>query len=259
MKNSIATPNVALYVTCLVNLSRPSVGFAAVKLLTEAGCRVSIPEMQTCCGQPAYNSGDQAHARDLATKAMDELDGYDYVVIPSGSCGSMIATHYPKLFADDVDLSARADDLAGRTWELITFLSDIMDVTPKQEGYNGKVTYHDSCAGLRELNIRDQPRKLLATIDGLELNECQMAETCCGFGGLFCVKYPDISGVMVDRKIDDLLESGADTVIAGDLGCLLQLASHLAKRKVPIKTWHVAEILAGLTSPDHAPINPEEL
>src|SRR5581483_6538918 len=164
-----ATPRVGLFVTCLVDFMRPSVGFAAVKLLERAGCRVEVPRAQTCCGQPGYNSGDRRSARDLARAVIAAFEGYDYVVVPSGSCGGMIRTHYPALFADDATMRARVEALAARTFELVSFLTDVMGVTAVEARYPGTVTYHDACSGLRELGIKEQPRRLLATVDGLTL------------------------------------------------------------------------------------------
>ncbi len=233
------TPRVALFVTCLVDLHRPTVGFAAI--------RVEVPRAQTCCGQPAYNSGDRATARDLAEGVLTAFGGYDYVVVPSGSCGGMLKHHLPTLFADDPNLLARAEALAGRTFELVSFLHDVMGVTAVPTRYPARVTYHDSCAGLRELGIKQQPRDLLASVAGLELREMADAEVCCGFGGTFCVKYPEISTRMVNDKIADIAATGADTVVAGDLGCLLNIAGRLKREGSPVHVRHVAEILAGMT------------
>lgn len=247
MSKKPENPTVALYVTCLVDINRPSVGFATLKLLEDAGCRVSVPELQTCCGQPAYNAGDQSDARALAQQVIEAFAGFDYVVVPSGSCGSMIATHYPELFEGASHAwHDRAVELAERTWELTAFLNDVMGYTPTNATLHGKVTYHDSCSGLRELGIKDQPRALLANVEGLALTESPLAETCCGFGGLFCVKYPDISSGMVDRKIDDVVETGADTLIGGDLGCLMNLSGRMSRRGEAVKTLHIAEVLANM-------------
>ncbi len=240
-------PRVALFVTCLVDLHRPSVGFAAIALLEQAGCQVEVPRAQTCCGQPAYNSGDRATTRDLALGLLDAFGGYDYVVAPSGSCAGMLRAHMPHLFDDDPNLRARADALAGRTYELVSFLTDVLGVTAlpaRHEG--GTVTYHDSCSGLRELGIHDQPRRLLAAI-GAPVTEMTDPDVCCGFGGTFCVKYPDISVRMVSDKTRNIVASGAETVVAGDLGCLLNIAGRLQREGHPTKVRHVAELLAGMT------------
>ncbi len=240
-------PRVALFVTCLVDLHRPSVGFAAIKLLEQAGCQVEVPRAQTCCGQPAYNSGDRATARELARGLLDAFGGYDYIVAPSGSCGGMLREHMPHLFDDDPNTRARADAMAARTYELVSFLTDVMGVKSVDAAYNGTITYHDSCAGLRELGIKDQPRALLGTVAGLKLTELSDAEVCCGFGGTFCVKYPEISTRMVADKTKSIAATGADTLLAGDLGCLLNMAGRLKREASPIKVRHVAEVLAGIT------------
>jgi L-lactate dehydrogenase complex protein LldE len=240
-------PRVALFVTCLVDLHRPSIGFAAIRLLEQAGCQVEVPRAQTCCGQPAYNSGDRATARDLAEGILDAFGGYDYVVVPSGSCGGMLKHHLPHLFDDDPNLRGRADALAERTFELVSFLTDVLGVGQLSGRYaGGSVTYHDSCSGLRELGIKEQPRKLLAAI-GAAVAEMSEPEVCCGFGGTFCVKYPDISVAMVANKVRDIVASGADTVLAGDLGCLLNIAGRLHREGHRIQVRHVAEVLAGAT------------
>ena len=238
--------DVALFVTCLVDLFRPSVGFAAAKLLEDAGCRVVVPEAQTCCGQPAYNSGDRADAVDIARRVIEAFEGYDHIVVPSGSCGGMIAHHYPGLFADDPAMKARAEKVASRTHELTSFLVDVLGVsTPAR--CQATATYHDSCSGLRELGVKAQPRQLLAGVEGLKLVEMQGAEVCCGFGGTFCVKYPDISNAMLDDKVADITATGADLLLAGDMGCLLNMAGKLHREGKPVKVRHVAEVIAGMT------------
>ena len=237
---------VALFVTCLVDLFRPTVGFAAVKLLEDAGCRVVVPERQTCCGQPAYNSGDRADAAAIARQVIDAFAGYDYVVVPSGSCAGMIKLHYPALFAGDAAMKARADDLARRIHELVSFLTDVRGVDAVAARFSGSVTYHDSCSGLRELGIKQQPRKLLGTVQGLELKELPGAETCCGFGGTFCVKYGEVSTEIAARKAADVIDTGAGTLLAGDLGCLLNMAGKLQRDGANVRVRHVAEVLAGM-------------
>ena len=240
-------PRVALFVTCLVDLYRPNVGFAAIKLLEAAGCTVDVPPSQTCCGQPAFNTGDRATTRDLASAVIDAFLPYDYVVAPSGSCAGMIAHHYPSLFDNDPQGRARADALAAKTHELVSFLVDVRGMTQVAAQYDGLVTYHDSCSGLRELGVKAQPRALLGSVEGLALKEMENPEVCCGFGGTFCVKYPDISTRMVSDKTADIAATGADTLLAGDLGCLLNMAGRLKREGSPVKVRHVAEVLAGLT------------
>ncbi|MCW6509551.1 (Fe-S)-binding protein [Lichenifustis flavocetrariae] len=244
--NAKPAPRVGLLVTCLVDLMRPSVGFAAVKLLEDAGCIVDVPG-QTCCGQPAFNSGDRATARRLAQNIIDAFAGFDYVVVPSGSCGGTVVKHYPELFADEPGLSQKARALADKTHELVSFLTDVMGVSDVKARFDGTVTYHDSCSGLRELGIREQPRRLLQSVLGLDLVEMTDADVCCGFGGTFAVKYGEISNAIVERKADRIVESGARTIVAGDLGCLLNMAGKLSRRGSPTEVRHVAEILAGMT------------
>jgi L-lactate dehydrogenase complex protein LldE len=243
----MAAPHrVALFVTCLVDLFRPSVGFAAIKLLEDAGCTVEVPPLQVCCGQPAYNSGDRASARAIAKQVIDAFEGYEAVVVPSGSCGGMLAHHYPGLFDDDPATKRRAEDLASRSHELISFLVDVLGVHEVAARYDGAATYHDSCSGLRELGVKAQPRQLLRSVQGLSLREMTAPEVCCGFGGTFCVKYPDISNAMVGEKTADIAATGADTLLAGDLGCLLNMAGKLQREGRPIEVRHVAEVLAGM-------------
>jgi L-lactate dehydrogenase complex protein LldE len=238
---------VALFVTCLVDLFRPTVGFAAVKLLERAGCTVEVPRAQTCCGQPAYNSGDRAAAKRIALQVIEAFAGYDYVVAPSGSCAGMLRQHYPEAFADDPVVLPRAQELASRSWELVSFLVDVCGIEAVEARWQREATYHDACSGLRELGVRDQPRRLLASVEGLRLRELPGAEVCCGFGGTFCVKYPDISDKMVGDKADAIAATGAAAVLAGDLGCLLNIAGKLSRQGRRVEARHVAEVLAGMT------------
>jgi L-lactate dehydrogenase complex protein LldE len=238
---------VALFVTCLVDLFRPKVGFAAVKLLEDAGCEVEVPRAQTCCGQPAYNSGDRVDTKAIAMQVLDAFAGYDYVVAPSGSCAGMIRRHYPELFADEPAILPRVRQLAERTWELVSFLVDVCGMQRVAARWDREVTYHDACSGLRELGIKEQPRRLLGTVCGVRLRELPGAETCCGFGGAFAVKYPDISDKIVEDKARDVVATGAPALLAGDLGCLLNIAGKLYRQGNRIEVRHVAEVLAGMT------------
>jgi L-lactate dehydrogenase complex protein LldE len=238
---------VGLLVTCLVDLFRPSVGFAAVKLLEDAGCTVEVPRQQTCCGQPAYNSGDKNDAKAIARQVIAAFAGYDYVVVPSGSCAGMVRVHYPELFADEPATRAQAEELAARTYELVSFLVDVRGSKKAAASCAQTVTYHDSCSGLRELGVKAQPRRLLALVDGLELTELPGAEICCGFGGTFAVKYPDISDKMARDKVADIEATGAACVLAGDLGCLLQIAGKLSRAGSAVAARHVAEVLADMS------------
>jgi L-lactate dehydrogenase complex protein LldE len=247
----LTAPRVALFVTCLVDLHRPSVGFAAIKLLQAAGCTVEVPRNQTCCGQPAYNSGDRATTREIAAGILTAFAAYDYVVVPSGSCAGMLSRHLPHLFDDDPNLRAKAEALAAKTFELTAFLYDVMHYTPAPAPLACRATYHDSCAGLRELGVKAQPRALLATVPGLRLTEMAEPELCCGFGGTFCVKYPEISTRMVSDKTADIEAAQADLLLAGDLGCLLNMAGRLSRQGSKIQVRHIAEVLAGITA--HTP------
>jgi L-lactate dehydrogenase complex protein LldE len=243
----MSQPHVALFVTCLVDLFRPSIGFAAVKLLEQAGCRVAVPG-QTCCGQPAYNQGDRADTIAVARQTMAALAGYDYVVVPSGSCAGMLKKHYPELFDPASAEGAAARDLAARTFELVSFLTDVRGMETVEASLALRATYHDSCSGLRELGIKQQPRDLLRSVRGLELVELPDAEVCCGFGGTFCVKYPEISNAMVEAKVGRVAATGAATLLAGDLGCLMNMAGKLKRNGSSVAVRHVAEVLAGMAT-----------
>jgi L-lactate dehydrogenase complex protein LldE len=245
-KTTESVPTVGLFATCLMNLFRPAVGFAAVKLLEAAGCRVAVPTAQTCCGQPAFNSGDYDTTRALARAVIELFEPYDYLVAPSGSCLATIKNDYPTLLADDGTWAARAHRLAGRSHELLSFLADVRGLTPVDARYAGTATYHDSCSGLRGLGIKQQPRRLLTAVDGLELREMADSEVCCGFGGTFCVKYPAISQKMVDDKLASIDASGAGILLGGDLGCLLNIAGRLQRLGKPVRVFHTAEMLAGM-------------
>lgn len=237
---------VGLFATCLVDLFRPTVGFAAVKLLEDAGCVVEVPA-QTCCGQPAFNSGDTNAARAIALQAIETFAPYDYVVAPSGSCAGMMAKHYPKLFEHDPELRARAIAFSAKAFELVSFLVDVLGVTRVAARFPHSVAYHDSCSGLREMSVQAQPRALLETVEGLELRELSEADTCCGFGGAFAVKFGEISTAIVDRKTQDVAATGAPVLLAGDLGCLMNIAGRLKRQGSSVAVRHVAEVLAGMT------------
>ncbi|HYD79667.1 MAG TPA: (Fe-S)-binding protein [Paucimonas sp.] len=240
---------VGLFVTCLIDAMRPEIGFSALKLLETAGCEVIVPESQTCCGQPAFSSGDRKDARALAEKFLNEFEDFDYVVIPSGSCGGTVKTHYPELVADDPDLAARMARLAPRVYELTDFLHAVLKLEKLPCGadcFKGTITYHDSCSGLRELGIQAQPRALLAKVPGVELKEMKDSRQCCGFGGTFSIKYGDISAAIADEKCADIRASGADAVVLGDLGCMLNIEGRLRRiGDEKTRVLHVAQVLAG--------------
>ncbi|MCQ0031039.1 (Fe-S)-binding protein [Burkholderia glumae] len=236
---------VGLFVTCLIDLMRPEIGFSALKLIREAGFDVSVPASQTCCGQPAYNSGDRRLARDLAEKTLREFEPFDYVVVPSGSCGGMIRAHYGDLFRDDPELMARFGRLRERVHELTDFLVKVAKVQLPPGEFRGPVAYHDACSGLRELGVKAQPRALLAQ-RGVELAEMKDCEHCCGFGGTFAVKYGAISTAIVDEKCANVQASGARAVVLGDLGCILNIEGRLRRLgDSETRVLHIAQVLAG--------------
>ncbi len=242
----------ALLVTCLVDMVRPSVGFASVKLLEDAGCSVDVPP-QTCCGQPNHNSGDRAGAAALARTMIRAMEGYDHVVTPSGSCAATVIKDYPQILdpknpGGDPDWAAKAQSLAARTHEIVSFLADVLGLEAIAAHFPARATYHDSCSGLRSLGIKAQPRQLLASVEGLELTEMAEAEVCCGFGGTFCVKYPEISNKMVSNKSGNIGDTRAELLLAGDLGCLMNMAGKLAREGHPVQARHVVEVLAGDTA-----------
>ena len=238
---------VALFVSCLVDLFRPSVGFASVRLLENLGAEVVVPPEQTCCGQPAYNSGDFKTARELARPLIETLAEFEHVVVPSGSCAGMLVRHYPELFKSEPLWHAKAETLARHTRELSVFLAEHGGKQTINTSFNGRVVMHDSCSARRELGINAEPRALLDKMGGIELVELKNAETCCGFGGTFCVKYPDISERMVSDKAESVAASGADMLVSGDLGCLMNIAGRLKRTHSQVRVYHLAELLAGMT------------
>jgi L-lactate dehydrogenase complex protein LldE len=238
---------VGLFVTCLVDLMRPSIGFAAIKLLEAGGAEVLVPPTQTCCGQPGYNSGDRVGATALAAKVVAEFEGCDHLVAPSGSCSGMIRTHYADLFRDDPAMLRRAEALGAKTHELTDFLVNVLKLERVPGQFAGKVTYHDCCAGLREMNVKQQPRALLQKMRGVEVTEMTDCETCCGFGGTFAIKFGDISARMADNKCQHILDTGADAVVLGDLGCVLNIEGRLRRRgDTKTRVLHIAEVVAGV-------------
>ena len=245
--HTMTKPKVGLFATCLVDLFRPTVGFAAAKLIEDAGCEVHVPMAQTCCGQPAYNSGDRKDTRDLAIQVIELFEEFDYVVAPSGSCAAMLKKHYPELFKGDARWETRCRSFSDKVHELVSFLTDVMFVPGVAAQVSATATYHDSCSGLRELGVQTQPRKLLASVEGLEMKEMADSDVCCGFGGTFCVKYADISNAIVSKKTRAIAETGADMLLAGDMGCLMNMAGKLKREGSTIEVRHVAEVLAGMT------------
>ncbi len=239
-------PRIALFVTCLVDVMRPRIGFAAIRALEAAGCEVVVPPDQTCCGQPALNSGDRKTAEKMARTTIAMLEPYEAVVIPSGSCAGTIIAHYPEILADDPEWHARAEALAAKTSEILSYLDRVRGWRPEATELHASAAYHDSCSGLRELGIKSEPRRLLGAVEGLELKPLAGAETCCGFGGTFCVKYPAISNAITEEKAVQIEASGAELLLAGDLGCLMNMAGKLNRRGSKIRAFHAIELVAGM-------------
>jgi len=245
---SISSPKVGFFVTCLVDLFRPNIGFASIKLLENAGCQVKVPTGQTCCGQPAYNNGDLATSRTIAKQVIENFSEFDYIVAPSGSCIGMLKCHYPQLLQNELQWQTKAENFASRCYELVSFLTDVCNIDKVEAKFAHTVTYHDSCSGLRELGIQAQPRQLLKTVQGIILTEMKEPNVCCGFGGTFCVKYPAISTRMVSDKVVNIQATKAQVILAGDMGCLLNIAGRLRRLDSPIKVYHITEVLADMAT-----------
>lgn len=235
---------VSLFITCLVDQFFPEVGISTVEVLRRLNVQVDFPPEQTCCGQPAFNSGFTSEARELAKRFIEIFERAEYVVAPSGSCTSMVKVFYPELFKDDPDWHRRAEALASRTHEFTEFVVNVLGVEDVGASYRGKVALHQSCHLLRELQVRTEPQRLLNAVKGIEMVELERAEACCGFGGLFSIKYPHISGGILQEKIDSIKKSGADVVVASDVGCLMHIAGGLSRQGIATKTMHIAELLA---------------
>jgi L-lactate dehydrogenase complex protein LldE len=246
MDNS-SSPKVGFFVTCLVDSMRPNIAFASIKLLESAGCVVDVPDEQVCCGQPGFNNGEVNTTKKIATQVIDAFEQYDYLVAPSGSCLGMIKVHYPEIFQDDPIYLEKAKQLSNKSYEILSFLNDVLDVEIEQS-FNASVTYHDSCSGLRELDIKSQPRKLLSKVTDLELVEMKDTDICCGFGGTFCVKYPDISTSLVTDKVNNISDTKADVLLAGDLGCLMNIAGRCQRLGQNVRCYHTVEVLAGMAN-----------
>ncbi|MBL4693430.1 MAG: (Fe-S)-binding protein [Magnetovibrio sp.] len=239
-------PKIGLFITCMVDLMRPSVGFAALRLLERAGAQVVVPDQQTCCGQPAYNSGDFSNTKIIARAVINAFEDFDHVIAPSGSCTGMIRMHYVDVFKDDEAWRLRAEKLAAKTFELTEYLAEHLDLSQNITTFEHTVAYHDSCTSRRELNVVDQPRKLMAAVGGLTLNELSDTETCCGFGGLFSIKFPDVSDAIAKTKIECVQDTKAEVLTGADLGCLVKQAGQLKKAGSKVRVFHIAEILAGM-------------
>ncbi|MCY4415598.1 MAG: (Fe-S)-binding protein [Chloroflexi bacterium] len=244
----------SLFVTCIIDQLYPEVGVSVVRVLRRHGVDVDFPEGQSCCGQPLYNSGFTQEARRLAIRTLDALAGSDYVVVPSGSCGAMMRVFYEDLFADDAENLERAQQLGSRVYEFTEFLAKVLGVADDVTGDDAaggdatgseKVTYHPSCHLLREMRVRESPRRLLSGCSGVALVDLPEAEQCCGFGGTFAVKYPHISEEMLADKLATITQSGADTITACDMGCLMHIGGAISRQNLPVSVRHIAQILDG--------------
>ncbi|MGH7884744.1 MAG: (Fe-S)-binding protein [Thermodesulfobacteriota bacterium] len=236
---------VYLFISCLVDNFFPEVGEAMVRLLYDHKIKVEFLEDQTCCGQPAFNSGYADEARGVAKHFLNVFDGIDGpIVCPSGSCISMVKVYYRDLFKNDPDKLKKAEIISENIFEFTDFIFNKLGIKNVNSSYKGKVTFHDSCHALRELGLKDEPRQLLKSISGVEYVEMEMCDACCGFGGTFSIKYPEVSVSMLEEKIDSILKSGADTVVSTDMGCLMNIKGLVSRRNLPIKVMHIAELLA---------------
>jgi L-lactate dehydrogenase complex protein LldE len=235
---------VALFVTCIVDQVYPQVGIAITQVLERLGYQVEFPKAQTCCGQPAFNSGYPEQARIIAKHFLDVFRDAEYIIVPSGSCATMISHHFADLFENDAALLAEVHRLEPRVWEFSRFLLEVAGVDDVGARFDGVVTYHDSCHALRELHIKAGPRKLLSKVRGLTLAEMDIAEECCGFGGTFSIKFPEVSGAMARTKVDSIQKTGASTIVSIDSSCLMQLQGVIDRAGLPLRTRHLAEILA---------------
>ena len=234
----------SLFVTCLIDQFYPQVGEAVVKVLHRLGVEVSFPSDQTCCGQPAFNAGHWREAAPVGRRFLELFQGDEYVVVPSGSCASMVKAFYPELFRDDPETLALAQSVGERTYEFSEFLVKVLGVTDVGASFFGRVAYHEACHLLRELGVSDEPRQLLRDVRGAELVELEGADACCGFGGLFSVKYPQISAAILDKKLRAVDHTGADVLVANDAGCLMHMAGAMSRQGMTARPMHLAELLA---------------
>ena len=234
---------ITLFVQCLVDGVYPHVGEALVEIFEGLGLKVDVPLRQTCCGQPAYNSGYQNAARKAARHFIETFESAEVIVCPSGSCVDMVVRHYPELFTGEPRWRQRAEAVAAKTFEFTQFLVDALGVTDVGARFSGTVTYHDSCHLKRCLGVAEQPRALISAVEGATLVEMEDSDRCCGFGGTFAVKYPEISTGMLEEKVANILATGADSVVGCDLSCLMHIQGMLSRRKLPVQTLHIAELL----------------
>jgi L-lactate dehydrogenase complex protein LldE len=238
--------NIDLFIPCFIDQLYPQTAFNAIKVLEKAGCTVHYNADQTCCGQPAFNAGFWKEAKEVCTKFINDFGGSDYIIVPSASCAGFVCNYYQKLF-DNSSLYNDVKDLQKRIYEFSDFMVNVLQVDNTGAELNAKATYHDSCAGLRECKIKEEPRRLLANVKGLELVEMNDVETCCGFGGTFAVKFQSISAAMADQKVQNVLKTGASYIISTDLSCLMHLDGFLRKNNYPIQTMHIVDVLANFS------------
>lgn len=234
----------SLFITCLADLFEPEIGVAMVRVLRKHGVELDFPREQTCCGQPAFNTGGWDDSRKVARRMIDVFSGSEYVVSPSGSCTAMVREHFATLFADEPETLAKAEDLASRTYEFIEFLVKVLGVTKPGAVFNGRVTYHYTCH-LRGLGITDEAERLIQQLEGAEYMPLERKDQCCGFGGAFALKHAEVSGALVNDKVSCIVDSGADAVVVNDTGCIMNIAGALRRRNVPVRVIHLARILSG--------------
>jgi L-lactate dehydrogenase complex protein LldE len=237
-------PRVALFITCLADQFFPTVGECAVEVLRRLGVEVTFNPAQTCCGQPAFNTGYRQETREVAARVLDLFDDAEFVVAPSGSCATMVRVFYPELFADDPERLKKAESLARRFYEFSEFLVKVLKVEDVGASFRGRVSYHDSCHLLRELGVGEEPRKLIRAVRGVEFVELDDYRLCCGFGGTFSVKFPEVSVAMGEDKLNAAKRAGAEVLVANDSGCLMHLAGLAHRQGLPVRTMHLAELLA---------------
>ncbi len=234
--------NIQLFIPCFVDQLYPETAFNMIRVLEKAGCTVQYNTEQTCCGQPAFNAGFRDEAKEVCIKFLNDFSGTDYIVAPSASCAGFVRNYYPELFMDS-SYNKEVKKIGKRIYEFSDFLVNVLHVENFGARLNGKATYHDSCAALRECKIKVEPRKLLSFVQGLELVELDDVETCCGFGGSFAVKFESISIAMADQKVNHALKTGADYLISTDLSCLMHLDGYIRHKNLPLKTLHIADVL----------------
>lgn len=236
---------IRLFISCLVDNFFPEVGEAMVRVLSGMGLEIGFPQNQTCCGQPAFNSGHREEAGKVASHFLNVFgEGDEAIVCPSGSCVSMVKHYYAELFRNDPEELSRAERISSNIYEFSEFVFQRKETLNPDSAYRGRVTFHDSCHALRELGISSQPRELIRCLAGVELVEMEMADACCGFGGTFSIKYPEVSKSMLQEKTDSILDSGADAVVSTDMGCLMNIKGLVSRKKMPLKVLHLAELIA---------------